>query len=400
MAKSFSSSEWQQINDFLDLPNSGEVYGIPQRISNSIVFGSWNIRKFGALTDESGVLKKSPGATEMIARFCRQCDLIAIQEVQENAGALLDLLERLNAGSETYELIMSDVTGLAPGYNGMAERCAFLYNSKHISLGRVASDLSLDRKAVLTNIKNAYAKAIAAELPKEDDPNLAEKLMKWFIDMPRKTDIRFKTFVQFIRSPHLVEFVVSGPEGKYEIHCINAHLVSGKSKTERSNEFFALLEWLLLQSPKTVSRDGKVVMILADLNLDFKSNVDNRRRGIEEYITNLNREKDLDAKLNFPFLDGGFFTNARGTETFDHIAYIANDIRWPRARFNSRAGTFGDNQFDYGMFNFTKAFVDAGPGKLSDGSPDFSKFSHDFTDHMPIWLRMPLPSAGQQTFEV
>lgn len=335
----------------------------------------------------------------MIIRFCRQCDLIAIQEIQDDAESLLYLLEQMNVLGGNFDIIYGDVTGLAPGYDGMAEWFAYIYNRDYVRVGTIASDLSLDRSAVLKNISQAYKQAYERELPKEDQPGFMEAAMKWITDIPRLTSVKLKSFVKFIRSSHLVEFIIHAPGGEYAVNCINAHLVSGANKTERSNEFFALLEWLLLQSPKTVSRDGKIVMVLADLNLAFKSNIDNRKRGIEEYVTNLNQEKKMSAKINFPFLDGGYLTNARGTETFDHIYYIADDIRWPSGQHNSLAGTLGPDQFDYGMFNFTKLFVDAGPGKLDDGSPDFDRFSHDLTDHMPIWLRMPLPSNEQQTFD-
>ena len=43
-------------------------------------------------------------------------------------------------------------------------------------------------------------------------------------------------------------FFVDGPAGSYEFYAVNAHLVSGNSKIERQLEFFALLEWLLLDS--------------------------------------------------------------------------------------------------------------------------------------------------------
>lgn len=398
MAKSFSSIEWETINQFLDADQRSALYGMPQRVDGSLIFASWNIRKFGKLRDEKGALQKSSGAMNMIVRFCSQCDLIAIQELQEDVGSLLYLVEQLNDAGHNFDVIYSDVTGLVPGYAGMAERFAYIYNRNVVRLGKVASDLSLDRTAVLENISNAYQQAFEAELPKEDDPGFLEKAVKWITDIPRLTSVKFKKFVQFIRSPHLVEFVIEGPNGQYRVHCINAHLVSGKNKTERSNEFFALLEWLLLQSPKTVARDGNVVMVLADLNLDFQSNVDKRRKGIAEYVTNLNSTKNLTAKVNFPFLDGEYYTNARGDQTFDHIYYIADDTRWPRGRHNALAGTLGPAEFDYGMFDFTKLFVDAGPGRLPDGSPDFDRFSHDLTDHMPIWLRMPMPSTGQHRF--
>jgi len=143
-----------------------------------------------------------------------------------------------------------------------------------------------------------------------------------------------------------------------------------------------------------------VYLLMADLNLDFASNIDKRRQGIEAYVTNLNAERNLQAKVNFPFLDGGIRTNARKSETFDHIAWVSGDVRWPRGRHNGLAGSLGADEFDYGMFDFARLFTDAGPGAGAGGTPDFARFEHDLSDHMPIWLRLPLPNAGQHLFEV
>jgi len=399
VAQSFTQAEWDSINAVLDQPGKSEEYGIPAVNDQSVVFASWNIRKFGALRDDDGTPKKSEGASRMIARFCAHCDLIAIQEVQSDTEALVALLDTLNAQGDHYRLIMSDVTGRVPGYDGMAERSAFLYDTRKVRLGRIASDLSMDRTAVLQNIGAAYATALEGQFTGDNQPGLMERLQMWISDVPWLTKVTRKSFVQFIRSPHLVEFVVDGPDGRYEVQCINAHLVSGENKTERSNEFFALLEWLVRDSPNTVTGPGKAVMVLADLNLDFQSSVDKRRDGIAAYITDLNERAGLNAHVNFPFLDGWFFTNARKDETFDHIAFLADDPHWPRAEHNGLAGTLGAREFDYGMFDFTRLFRDAGPGLLPDGGTDFDRFAHDLTDHMPIWLRMPLPANGQHRFD-
>lgn len=400
MAESFDPAEWQTINTWLDTDNNHFVYGLPGRRDASIVIASWNIRKFGALRDEEGELKRSAGAFDMIVRFCRQCDLIAIQEVQTDTGELFELLRRLNAGGRQYRLIMSDVTGRAPGYSGMAERFAFLYDTAKVQLGPLASDLSFDRSAVLDNISEAFARAREGEFKAEEPDGIFAKIADWIGNIPKLADRALNTFVQFIRTPHLVEFIVEGDGGRYHLHCVNAHLVSGKNKTEREREFFALLEWLLIDSKTTVAEEGKVTMILADLNLDFERDVTRRRNGIEEYVTSINKERKLEAKVNFPFLDGSFFTNARKDETFDHIAYIADDPRWPRGRHNDLAGTLGPDQFDYGMFDFVSLFRDAGPAQFPNGDVDYTKFEHDFSDHMPIWIRMPIPAPDQHSFAV
>lgn len=399
---SFTPEEWSTIETFLDLPDNAEMFGIPKARPGSLLFASWNIRKFGALRDEGGSLKRTAGATRMIERFCGRCDLIAIQEVMRDFSALEHLCEQLNQQGGDYDYIMSDVTGQRPGHSGAPERMAFLYNRRKIKIGRVGSDLTLDRSAVLENIHNAHRHTLEARIPDEADPGWFEAAKNWFSKASEERAMKksLKQFTQFIRSPHLVEFIAEGAEGQnYEIYAVNAHLVSGKTKKEREREFFALLEWLLLDSPKTVSGLGKVYLLMADLNLDFKSSVSRRRKGIEDYVVSLNEEKQLSSWLNFPFLDHGFKTNARETETFDHIAFVADDTRWPRAEFNDQIGRLGADDYDIGMFNFVQAFIAAGPGRGEQNEPLYEKFEFDFTDHMPIWMRLPVPAPTQRRFE-
>ncbi|MCI2393469.1 hypothetical protein [Aliiroseovarius sediminis] len=395
MAQHFTEAEWQQIETHLNaaLAVDPKAYGLPERRDGSVVLMSWNIRKFGALTDRDGP-KKSPGAMRMIERIAAHADLLSIQEQQEKTGALEALVTALGPD---YDVIYSDVTGRSPGYRGMSERFAFLYRHDHVRLGHLASDLSYDRTAIAANMNEALKASFDTSVPGEDDPGYLERLMAWVQNTTQMVGAQFSTFVQFIRSPHLVEFVIEGPEGRYEIYAINAHLVSGK-KRERQQEFFALLEWLLHDSRKTVSERGKIIMIMGDLNMDFDTSNDRRRIGIENYVTSINAKRKLDAKVNFPFLDGNFNTNARRTQTYDHIAWLADDTRLPRGRHNDLAGTLGSDQFDYGMFDFTQLFVEAGPGRMPDGTPDYARFAHDLSDHLPIWVRLPLPAADQRRF--
>lgn len=397
MTEKFSEAEWAQINSHLDADLS--QYGLPERRDGSVVLMSWNIRKFGAF-EAGGVSKKSPGAFAMIERVCARADLIAIQEVQRDTSSLYTLRDRLRLGGVPWEMVVSDVTGMAPGYDGMAERHAFLYRSDRVKRGDLASDLSFDRSAVLENSDEALRALVTKEIEIAGEEGMWAKISEWLGGQQKLMGAKLKRFVQFIRTPHIVEFMVEGPAGAYEFYIVNAHLVSGKSKTERELEFFALLEWLLLDSQRTVVEEGKTFLLMADLNLDFQSNVDKRRAAMAEYLTSINEEKEIRAKVNFPFLDGAFFTNARRTETFDHIAWITTDTRLPRGRHNAQAGSLGPDQFDYGMFDFVQAFSDAGPGKAANGDPAFDRYTHDFTDHMPIWVRLPVPVDGQADFTV
>ena len=397
MADNFTEAEWATINAHLD--TDPMRYGMPARQDGSVVLMSWNIRKFGAF-EENGVPKKSPGAFDMIERVCALADLVAIQEVQRDTGSLYALRDRLRAGGASWEVVVSDVTGMAPGYTGMAERHAVLYRTDRVRRGDLASDLSFDRSAVVENSNDALRVLVSKEIELAGQEGLWAMITGWLGGQQKLMGAKLKRFVQFIRTPHIVEIIVEGPGGAYEFYVVNAHLVSGENKTERELEFFALLEWLLLDSRTTVVKEGKTFLLMADLNLDFQSNVDKRRAAFEDYITSINAEKKLRAKVNFPFLDGGFFTNARRNETFDHIAWVTTDTRLPRGRHNGQAGTLGQDEYDYGMFDFVQAFSDAGPGAKNDGSPDYERYTHDFTDHMPIWIRLPFPNANQTDFSV
>ncbi len=397
MAEAFTDDEWRRIAAHLEANPAS--YGLPERREGSVVLLSWNIRKFGAFLRD-GVPTKSPGAFAMIERVCQRADLIALQEVQSDTESLYALRDRLRGDGAPYDLVLSDVTGRAPGYTGMAERMAFLYRSDRVERGDLASDLSFDRSAVVENVNAALATVVNQKIALDGQRGFWAGVLSWLGGKSRLTARAFGGFVQFIRAPHIVEFHIQGEGGAYRFYCVNAHLVSGSSKAEREMEFFALLEWLLLDSQNTLDQTDKSFVIMADLNLDFKSGLSERRAAFEAYITTINAEKRLRAKVNFPFLDGGFFTNARRDQTYDHIAWITNDTRLPRGRHNGLAGTLGPDQYDCGMFDFVQAFMDAGPGRSAQGGPAYDRFTHDFTDHMPIWLRLPRPHPGQADFTI
>ena len=51
MARQFTDAEWQRINS--QLQADPERYGMPERRAGSVVFGSWNLREFGAVANRS-----------------------------------------------------------------------------------------------------------------------------------------------------------------------------------------------------------------------------------------------------------------------------------------------------------------------------------------------------------
>ena len=131
------------------------------------------------------------------------------------------------------------------------------------------------------------------------------------------------------------------------------------------------------------------------------------RKSMKSYDKDGNDEMDPEKQINvnFPFLDVHptqaevFRTNARLTETFDQIGMFFRDdnAQWPTYKENDTMGNPTDGA-DYGVFNFVQLFHDA----LGEDTPIdemtsaqkqlfFSRFEHKVSDHMPLWLRLPLP---------
>jgi hypothetical protein len=215
-------------------------------------------------------------------------------------------------------------------------------------------------------------------------------------------------FIQFIRSPHIASFRVKPKNGAkpYEFSAINAHLLYGdaaKQKEERELEFKALLAWIIERARERDKNYAENIFLFGDLNLDFEE-VDVRRRAIEKFIVDLNTRqlRGSPVKVNFPFLDDHpafgtvFRTNARQDQTYDQIALFAEDRRLPPPQLNRHAGGTAGHGFNFGMFDFVRLFFDTFPALLNlSKRKRYSKFEHDVSDHMPIWIRLPIPHDGQ-----
>jgi len=151
MAK-FSTDEWKKIN------RSGQFdsFGLPERRSKSVVIGTFNIRKLGAVEN------RSPQAWSFLAQICKRFDLLAVQEVMDNLEGLRHLHKALG---KDYGVVVSDVTGgvfnpedVIKGKRGNNERLAFLFNWKHIHRTELASDISYDRTDIVNLLFRERAK--------------------------------------------------------------------------------------------------------------------------------------------------------------------------------------------------------------------------------------------------
>lgn len=398
MAGQFSDAEWRKIEKLYD--QDPARFGMPEGgREKSLVFASFNIRKLGSHRDRKREI-------DFLARFCATCDLVAIQEVQDNLDGLRHLKERVEAhvaGEGEYALTTSDITGEAPGESGMAERLAFLYRHRRVRRLDMASDLTFDRTAVLKRFFDNETALLDARRKFERDT-------KKFKAGERKTKPQYvpPAFVTFVRTPYVAAFEVpaalDAPPLRFT--AVNAHLVYG-SKPERRREFFALLSWLTNRLTAKKRLVAPNFLLLGDLNLDFdKPRKD--RKAIDDEIRKLNKDvfgSKNTRRIYFPFLDPHPIakkvlpTNARSNQTFDQIGFFlgAKEKRLPNDLWTDRIDADDPDGFDYGVFSFADLFARAIKGKsyvdLTKAQKDAlgKKFENSVSDHLPIWVRIPRP---------
>lgn len=377
MADHFDLEEWQRINGRLDA--APDRYGFPERREGSVLLGSFNIRKLGDPDN------RSDGDWEFLARICAQFDLVGVQEIMSDLDGLRRLRQELAAhvdgGSEGFAVVVSDETGAFAGERGLRERLGFIYRWPVVERMEMASDLTYDRTKTFKTLVDNKDELIKALEACDDDVS----------------EFNPRFFVTFARQPHGVAFRIRGPE-PYEFMAINAHLIFGDRIGDRRREFTALME--LLKS--RLGDDENVNLILTgDLNLDFDDPVKDRDR-VDREIKNLDATlTDSGAHINFPFLDRHqgrddvFRTNARLSQTYDHIGLFAHDPRLPSYDQNEQMPQTPDGP-DYGVFDFmtlfSEAIYDKAWNELADAERKtlWAKAEHSVSDHMPLWLRLPL----------
>jgi len=398
MAGRFTAAEWEKIIN--ELETDPTTYGMPEGGREaSLVFASFNIRKLGK------ALNRKP-EIDFLARFCARCDLVAVQEVQDNLDGLRQLKDRMEskvAGNDEFGLVVSDINGEVPGETGMAERLAFIYRKHRVRRMDMASDLNIDRSAVMEHFFNNHQLIVKTR-------KAFEKKMAEFADGTRRSKPSYAVpaFITFIRSPHVTAFEIPAANDAPSVTfaAVNAHLIYGKQK-ERDAEFEALIKWLAhrLTDEKRMTVDNFILM--GDLNLNFDQPIKDRER-IEERIRRLNEEAFGDRnqrRIYFPLIDGDAVTgkhirsNARLNQTFDQIAFFlgSDEKCLPNDKWRALAAERKPDGFDYGVFNFSDLFARTLMQKSysrlnkAEKSSLGKKFEHSVSDHMPIWVRIPRP---------
>ena len=395
--KAFTSKDWAKIRKTLEA--DPVRFGLPERVYGSVVLGSFNIRKLGSSS------ARNSDTWDFLANVCRHFDLLAVQEIQDELSGLRELKKRMG---QEFGLIVSDKTGAFPGEPGLSERLGFIFNWSIVRRTEIATDITYDRSKVLNTIYGNNDEIQHAFAKYDNDKAKYKKKMKEYRNGTRKRKpsapfIRWPTFISFIRSPFCVSFEVTGHPGtkSYQFMAINAHLYYGKTMADRRQEFDAVMDWIRGRAKENDKAYYPNFVLLGDMNLDFDDPVRDRER-IKEHLKTFNDASGENVTVNFPFLTkhkgqrSVFRTNARLTETFDQIGLFCRDKRFPTYDLNS---TMGEEPCgpDYGVFNLVNLFREALNVKpidqMSSGEKKefFARFEHKVSDHMPLWLRLPLP---------
>jgi len=413
MAKLFTTSEWKKI--FSELEGKEKEYGLPIRDDESLVLGSWNIRKFGEINPK----KRDDNHFRFISKAASHFDLLAVQEVMDDLGSVRRLRDELNANisdpSKQYGLVLSDITGAMPGGEGMQERLAILYKRDRIRRTEVASDISIDRGPVLKFLRGEVGKYVESLVDLIDDHEKSRKtLLKWAKEWakkgkrkktPKTPKLEFASFLTFVRSPYCVSFQF-GPSSSnpYEIMAVAAHLVFGTPE-QRKLEFNALMSWLSNRVVKKKRAYYQNFLLMGDLNLDIDTEkerieVDNSIKDIAKNISSKGNNTDIYFPFITPHPDNPdketFRSNARLTQTYDHIGFFTTDSRLPQAINRHNPGVPGALK-DYGLFNFTDLFARAVYNKpfkemkKGEATKLIRRFEHTVSDHLPIWVRLEMP---------
>ena len=386
MATQFTHAQWKTIRETLDSDRG--KYGLPEREYGSVLLGSFNIRKLGSSRARNG------DTWDFLAEICRSFDLLAVQEVMDDLSGLRRLMSLLGPD---FDLIVSDVTGKFPGGSGLGERLGFIYRWSAVKRTEVATDITYDRTKVLNTIAEGYD-----EFDGVMDP-YAPKWRAYVAGTRSKPRLNMPVFLTFIRQPFCVSFEIPGHPGTtpYQFMTINAHLNFGKTLLDRELEFDALMDWIRGRAAMDHRAYYRDFLLMGDLNLNY-DNPEKDLPGLEAKLKAFNGRSGAAVNVNFPFLDTHatrtepFTTNARMDQTFDQIGLFSHDARLPTFKDNAKMGQDPRGP-DYGVFEFVRLFSDALLGKSFDSlagserSEFFARFEHKVSDHMPLWMRLPLP---------
>jgi endonuclease/exonuclease/phosphatase family metal-dependent hydrolase len=265
---------------------------IPAKSAGTLLLATWNLANFGAQ-------ERRAQDKRLYAEIMSWFDLVAVQEVRENFGDLVDVV-RTMGGNTT--VLMSDVMG-------NDERLAYVYDKAKVTL--------------LENVGHVV-------IPPKEYANVKLK------GITRK-------FNGFDRAPCLATFQVGG----FTTLLANVHQFYGSDKKadvdRRALETFAVARWAE-QRQKSKFAFTRDVIALGDFNMPKTDDADPIQKaltskGLELPLhstamgSNLDSDKHYDQVAFFPGSTRADFTGGKGVFDFDKVVF--QDL-WQRSQKDFR----------------------------------------------------------------
>jgi endonuclease/exonuclease/phosphatase family metal-dependent hydrolase len=195
-----------------------------KQLERNLLVATWNLREFGQLArtwaqPEGRSPARDLHAVRCIGEIVARFDVVAIQEVQRDIGALQALMIWLGPD---WSFAMTDVTR---GARAGSERLAFVYDTRRVRLSGLASELVL-----------------SPEDMRGTDPHRLHQ--------------------QFARTPYSVAFFSKG----HTFVLTTVHIRWGR-EIEREPEIRAIAEWLK-RSQREIDSAGHDLLALGDWNIE------------------------------------------------------------------------------------------------------------------------------------
>jgi endonuclease/exonuclease/phosphatase family metal-dependent hydrolase len=314
---------------------------VPKRtLKDNLLLATWNIREFDSL--KYG--KRTKDANFFIAEIISHFDIIAVQEVRKDLKGLKKVMSILG---KNWDYLITDVT---EGQPGNKERMAFLYDTRKVSFGGLASEIVLPPQKT-----------------KDADGNTL-----------------YLSPLQISRTPFMCGFKA----GWTDFTLVTVHMLYGTSNRndpKRVAEIKQIAEFLEKRSSDETAWSRNFIL-LGDFNIFKKT---------DETMKAL-----LDAGFKIPSILFDIPTNIKENRIYDQIAFRTRDDRFADASINAGVFRFyrsvfraeDESRYVKGM---GKRYNEDSKGNLrkAAGKTKYYKThwrTHQMSDHYPLWIELKI----------
>ncbi|GAB5550146.1 MAG: hypothetical protein SangKO_099060 [Sandaracinaceae bacterium] len=310
----------------------------PRTQEETLLLATWNIREFDSRAYGASSLEPLHYIAEIIARF----DLVAVQEVRRDLNALKRLMEILG---RHWSYLVTDVT---EGKAGNQERMAYVFDTRKVSFGGLASELVLPPFKI-----------------KGDDG---------------KTTL--SPAQQLARTP----FVCGFQAGWTKFLLATVHILYGDSKPNDPRRVQEIRQLAQFLRGRTLNRTAwsQNLIVLGDFNI-FRR---------EDATMGALEEAGFVIPEELHEVPG---TNVPQNKHYDQIAFR---VREDRLETTGRAGVFDPFESTYRVDDESayaeeigEAYEVSSKGKRRDARSKARYFktywrTHQLSDHLPMWVEL------------